>query len=243
MVLQADGKLVTAGGSFRRGGEFGFALRRYNVDGSPDATFGTTGLVVSSFGRDVSAFAQALVLQADGKLVAVGISNGGVRITVCIGHPPLCTQLVESDFALARYLVTDALPRLPPKCGGRRATILGTPRNDTIRGTRANDIILGRGGNDTIRGLEGNDIICGGTGDDTLLGNEGNDRVLGESGDDRLFGDAGGNALDGGSGRDSCTPSRGSRRCETPGATRPPDPPKPTPPTCSPVTNVPCVER
>ena len=70
--------------------------------------------------------------------------------------------IVDSDFALARYVTTDEPLAVPRRCGGRRATILGTSRKDTIRGTLGPDVILGRGGNDTIRGLRGNDTICGG---------------------------------------------------------------------------------
>ncbi|MGQ0595212.1 MAG: hypothetical protein ACT4QB_22015 [Gammaproteobacteria bacterium] len=267
LVLQANGKLVAAGIS-ADGPDSAFALLRYNVDGSLDATFGNAGVVFSFLGGDTE-FVKALVLQ-DGKLVAVGTSDGGSvfatlpNISVVDCHPlskllPLppspssviriCIslrpgqQVHDTDFALARYLVRNARPQLPPKCGGRPATILGTAKSDTIRGTAAEDVILGLGANDTIRGLEGNDIICGGPGNDRLLGNEGDDSLLGESGNDRLFGDTGGNSLDGGSGTDSCKPNRGSKDCETQGATRPRDPPKPTVPTCSPVTNVPCVQR
>lgn len=269
LALQPDGKLVVAGisaGSSSVVPRGRLALLRYNADGTLDPTFGTAGIALTSIGRGLIVFGQqpgpvtgplrqALALQVDGKVVAVSTSEAGsvarvIRLPVvclrprpCDPAPPRRILIRDTEFALTRYLGTDERTRLPPKCGGQRATILGTTGNDTIRGTAAKDVILGRGGNDTIRGLEGDDIICGGPGNDTLLGNEGGDRLLGESGNDRLFGDAGGNTLDGGSGRDSCTPNGGSRRCETPGATRPRDPPKPTPPTCSPVTNVPCVER
>ena len=157
-----------------------------------------------------------LVLQADGKLVAAGDSNASVG----------------SDFALAPLAV-------PRKCGGRRATILGTSRKDTIRGTRGADVILGLGGNDTIRGLQGNDTICGGPGRDRLIGNEGNDRLLGEGQSDKLFGDNGSDSLDGGSGRDACRTGETVLRCEgqVAASERPKDPRKPP---CPPVSNFPC---
>jgi uncharacterized delta-60 repeat protein len=79
LVLQADGKLVTAG-SVNGGSDF--ALIRYNTNGSLDSTFGNNGRVTTDFnGRFDEAY--ALVLQADGKLVAAGTNY--------------------SDFALARY--------------------------------------------------------------------------------------------------------------------------------------------
>ena len=53
------------------------------------------------------------------------------------------------------------------KCGGKKATILGTPGNDRLIGRSASDVIFGDGGNDRILGgPSGNDRICGGPGDD-----------------------------------------------------------------------------
>jgi uncharacterized delta-60 repeat protein len=66
-VLQPDGKIVVAGGLT----EAGFALARYNTDGSLDATFGSGGKVVTPVGGHIQ-IAFALALQADGKLVAAG---------------------------------------------------------------------------------------------------------------------------------------------------------------------------
>ena len=50
------------------------------------------------------------------------------------------------------------------RCGGQKATIVGTARRDVIRGTRGRDVIAALGGNDVVRGLGGNDVICGGAG-------------------------------------------------------------------------------
>lgn len=69
LVLQADGKIVAAG-SLSRGLGFGllviprplFALVRYNVDGSRDATFGTAGVVLSSFGDTVPSVGGPIVI-------------------------------------------------------------------------------------------------------------------------------------------------------------------------------------
>ena len=222
LVLQADGKLVAGGNLFVRRFEPDFIVARYQPDGSLDATFGSGGAVQTRFGRSFVGL-QALVLQADGKLVAAGDSNASG----------------DSDFALARYVTTDEPLAVPRKCGGRRATILGTSRKDTIRGTRGADVILGLGGNDTIRGLQGNDTICGGPGRDRLIGNEGNDRLLGEGQSDKLFGDNGSDSLDGGSGRDACRTGETVLRCEGQAASgeRPKDPPKPA---CPPAGSFPC---
>ncbi|MDX3248117.1 calcium-binding protein [Streptomyces sp. ME18-1-4] len=84
VALQSDGKIVLAGSS-DSGGTEDFALARYNTDGSLDTTFGTGGKVTTSFGGNE--FADGVVVQTDGKIVAAGFTNAGG------------TQ----DFALARY--------------------------------------------------------------------------------------------------------------------------------------------
>jgi len=79
--LQADDKILVAGTSWN-GINSDFALVRYNPDGSLDASFGSDGKVTTDFGaaNDSSSF---VTVQADGKIIMAGSSNG--------------------DFALARY--------------------------------------------------------------------------------------------------------------------------------------------
>jgi len=87
VAIQADGKIVAAGCTFCALGVADFALVRYNVDGSLDATFGIGGKMTTDFsGRRDGAFAVAI--QADGKIVAAGC-------TAC--------EQVAGDFAIARY--------------------------------------------------------------------------------------------------------------------------------------------
>ncbi len=88
------------------------------------------------------------------------------------------------------------------RCGGRPATIVGTPGRDRLRGTPGADVIAGLGGNDVILGLAGNDRICGGPGRDRLLGGGGRDVLLGDAGNDVLIGGAGNDRLLGGAGND-----------------------------------------
>jgi uncharacterized delta-60 repeat protein len=85
VAVQTDGKIVAAGRAFT-GGRLDFALARYNTDGSLDTTFDTDGKVTTQFGPS-SAAAWAVVVQPNGKIVAVG--EGPVGSTF--------------DFALARY--------------------------------------------------------------------------------------------------------------------------------------------
>jgi uncharacterized delta-60 repeat protein len=81
VALQPDGKIVVAGGN----GE-DFALARFNLDGSLDASFSGGGRLTTDFGDTVDT-ANGVALQSDGKIVAVGSAGYG-----------------ESNvFAIARY--------------------------------------------------------------------------------------------------------------------------------------------
>ena len=92
-------------------------------------------------------------------------------------------------------------PTVPPRCSGRKATIVGSSGRDHLRGTKRGDVIVGLGGLDIVSGLSGRDLICGGKGDDVLRGNRGQDAIEGGKGSDDLIG---------GRGRDSCTGGGGS---------------------------------
>jgi uncharacterized delta-60 repeat protein len=85
VIQQADGKLVVAGYS-DNGGNYDFALVRYNADGSLDTGFDGDGKVTTDIGgsNDVG---NSVIQQADGKLVVAGYSYNGSNW----------------DFALARY--------------------------------------------------------------------------------------------------------------------------------------------
>ena len=81
LAIQANGDIIAAGQAgnvpFQGGGTSSFALARYNLGGFLDSTFGSGGLVTTSF-NDL-AFISATVLQSDGKIVVSGnsFSNGG----------------------------------------------------------------------------------------------------------------------------------------------------------------------
>src|SRR4051794_15944151 len=68
VAIQADGKIVVAGYGYV-GPAQGFGLARFNSDGSPDLTFGVGGKVVTIF-PEHGAFADAVLIQPDGKIVA-----------------------------------------------------------------------------------------------------------------------------------------------------------------------------
>jgi uncharacterized delta-60 repeat protein len=93
VVIQPDGKILVAGSAGPAGSEE-LALARFNLDGSLDATFGTGGTVLTSFGGEASA--TSLALQTDGKIVVAGSFQPGANSSA-------------SDFALARYAPNGAL--------------------------------------------------------------------------------------------------------------------------------------
>jgi uncharacterized delta-60 repeat protein len=88
VAIQADGKIIIAGsGNGVFSVESDFALARYNVDGSLDASFSGDGKLTTSFGS-YEDIATSVAIQADGKILVAGFSS---------------VDGVNSDFALARY--------------------------------------------------------------------------------------------------------------------------------------------
>jgi serralysin len=86
VALQPDGKIIVAGTTYAASNDF--ALARYNSDGSLDTTFDGNGLLVTDINSGSSDDIFNIVLQPDGKIVAVGRveREGGL-----------------DDFAMARY--------------------------------------------------------------------------------------------------------------------------------------------
>lgn len=81
IALQPDGKLVLAGTCFN-GTNFDFCALRYNANGTLDASFGSSGTVVTPVGaNDDNAY--ALALQPDGKIVLAGACYNGTNNDFC----------------------------------------------------------------------------------------------------------------------------------------------------------------
>ena len=82
MARQADGKLIVAGSSNTTLNDFDddFALVRYEADGTVDTTFGVDGMVLTDIGN--ADRLHALLVQPDGRIVAVGSTGQGGSVTL-----------------------------------------------------------------------------------------------------------------------------------------------------------------
>lgn len=111
VAIQPDGKIVVAGGAFPLFTFAGdFKIVRYNRNGSLDTTFGDGGIVTTTFPGDGS-YANAVVVQADGKILAAG--------TDFVDFNP--GDISDTDFALARYN-SDGTPDVTFGNGGQVTT-------------------------------------------------------------------------------------------------------------------------
>lgn len=113
IALEPDGKIVVAGYTLS-GASFalqGFALARYNADGSLDSTFGSGGEVTTVVGS--AAAAAAVAVQSNGKILAAGSTSSGKDLQV-------------RHFALVRYNGSGVLD----PTFGRDGIVTTTFRND-----------------------------------------------------------------------------------------------------------------
>lgn len=82
VAIQSDGKVVVAGSAQVNGSNFSqtaIVVARFNVDGTPDATFGVGGRASISF--DVFNAAAAVRIQSDGKIVVAGLAAASTSST------------------------------------------------------------------------------------------------------------------------------------------------------------------
>ena len=77
IIIQNDGKIVVAGYHYN-GSNQDFVLARYNIDGSLDNTFGSSGIVITDFG--FFDYCYSIAMQSDGKIVAAGQSNDNIAL-------------------------------------------------------------------------------------------------------------------------------------------------------------------
>src|SRR5206468_6436917 len=94
IALQSNSKIVVAG--FTNPSTSNFALARYNSNGTLDNTpgaFGTNGIVVADISPGKEDYANSVVINSAGKIIAGGVADNGTN----------------TDFALAQFTSTGAL--------------------------------------------------------------------------------------------------------------------------------------
>jgi uncharacterized delta-60 repeat protein len=106
VVLQSNGKIVAAGYS-RTGSNDGFAVVRYNTDGSLDTTFDSDGKQTTDLGSGAASY--SVVVQRDDKIVVAGYYNN-------VGN---------ADFAVVRYN-TDGSLDTTFDSDGKQTTAIGS---------------------------------------------------------------------------------------------------------------------
>ncbi|MCK6405225.1 MAG: cadherin domain-containing protein, partial [Rhodocyclaceae bacterium] len=108
LLVQADGKYLLCGTTSNtyyigqsQYWDGHFSVVRLNSDGSLDSSFGTGGKALADFGSDSEA-GTAYALQADGKIVAAGVSNGQVALARFSSDGLLDTSFGTSGKVLGR---------------------------------------------------------------------------------------------------------------------------------------------
>jgi len=111
VALQSDGKIIAAGTVFvdfdpGEMSDTDFALARYNPDGTPDATFGSGGQISTDFlGHEDDAF--SVLIQPDGKIVAVGSANDPATFYDFAAARYLSNGTIDTTFGVAGKVHTD----------------------------------------------------------------------------------------------------------------------------------------
>jgi uncharacterized delta-60 repeat protein len=137
--IQSDGKIVVAGYS-ETASITSFALARYNPDGSLDTSFGIGGKTTTSIEGN-NEYANSLVIQSDGKIIAAGYSlnQTGTRN--------------DNDFALVRYNTNGSLDT-SFGTGGKVTTAIGSGYdNINTIAIQGDGKIVAAGYSDNINGI------------------------------------------------------------------------------------------
>ena len=142
VAIQADGKIVVAGGARDANDNSALGVARYNPDGSLDNTFGTNGIVrtqvVDPGAQTQISFIESMAIQVDGKIVVVGqtFNSNDERVFFVVRYNPVGsldntfgtngivrTQAAEPGAAtqssFGRFVVIQAYGKLVVVGGGR----------------------------------------------------------------------------------------------------------------------------
>ncbi|HNP20456.1 MAG TPA: hypothetical protein PKM63_08615 [Panacibacter sp.] len=115
IAVQPDGKIIAAGKTGITLDNDKFILVRYLTDGTPDASFGNNGSVITNFGSAGDEI-RSIVLQPDGKIIAAGKTGNKLAY--------------GGDIAVARYQ-TNGLIDSSFGVNGKVTTVVGTRSSET----------------------------------------------------------------------------------------------------------------
>jgi uncharacterized delta-60 repeat protein len=115
VAVQADGKIVVAGGGRDSKGTGVIAVSRFNRDGSLDPSFTDDGMVLTRVARGV--LSEAISIQPNGRILVGGRAE---------------TRSFEDAFALVRYLPDGSLDTSFSRDGKLAATTIGSWRVSEI---------------------------------------------------------------------------------------------------------------
>lgn len=160
------------------------AVDRLGPEGEQDRTFAGGGV----FHLDSAAKVPFGAPKVEGLSLSSGNGGGGIAIAAMVRAfcvPPIKAgrsrnsaffDCVDARRWNVRFRLEGQTSH--ETCGGRRATIVGTSRDEKLVGTKRADVIAALGGDDTVLGRGGNDVICGGKGRDTIVPGPGRDAVF-----------------------------------------------------------------
>jgi len=103
LVIQPDGKIIAAGFT-HNDISYDFMLLRLSVNGSLDTSFGTDGFAITDVADSSSDAIRGIVLQPDGKIVAVGSSITSSNVAF-IAARYLSTGVLDSSFGVSGLVI------------------------------------------------------------------------------------------------------------------------------------------
>jgi uncharacterized delta-60 repeat protein len=147
-VAPVGDKILVSGTATRKEGTIdNFGLARFNADGSLDQPFGTNGSVQTSFGK-YQAYAHAMAVQADGKIVVSGIvgvtgpkSFFSLEFAVARYTP---NGVLDTSFGNSGIKIIDVGASLEPEgaFAGTQSLVLSGDRIDLIGASSLNDYVV-----------------------------------------------------------------------------------------------------
>ncbi len=114
-LIQEDGKILVCG-TGGNGTNYNSIVIRYNENGSLDSSFGTSGIVTTSFGIGTNAQGNAMTIQSDGKIVVAGYREIGSNYDYVVFRYNCCAAYfdIHPDIIPHNWIVVDHSVGTPP---------------------------------------------------------------------------------------------------------------------------------